>query len=172
MKKLLLSLALTCALGLAAPVLTLENTHQSAPPGQTVSWNFTLTSDNDFWISVVSSFLEFETNPSLGSYTDNIAFLGGPVDFSLAPEANDWTDVLGSFLINPFALPGSLNEAEVVVLIEYFSGNPLTCGDCYVSAGELRSAISVGVSDVPEPATVALTGATLLAALIAKRKRR
>ncbi len=182
MKNYLIRLLMGMALATAswgAPMLTIGAPHQTGGAGQTVGWGFTLTADEDYWVSVIGSYLDMQTNPSVGTYEDRIGVQGGPADFSLAPQALDWTQEfdaagftgLGSFLIAPFAPIGSLNSAEVVVQLEYFSANPMTCGSCYVGFEELRHPVSVTVSDVPEPATLTLCGAALMGTALWRRRR-
>jgi hypothetical protein len=182
MKRYLITMMMGMALATAswgAPMLTIGTPHQTGSPGQTVGWGFSLTADENYWVSVIGSYLDMQTNPSLGMYEDRIGLQGGPVDYSLAPQTPAWTQEfdgagftgLGAFLIDPFAPDGSLNSAEVVVQLEYFSGNPMTCGDCYVGFDELRQSVSVTVSDVPEPATMTLCGAALIGTVLWRRRR-
>ncbi len=180
MKQLILLLILMTPVpaAWAAPRFTLSPPTVSGAPGQTVGWGFSLTSDDLYWISVLGSYLEFETNPGLGVYIDRIGPLGGPVDFSLAPGANPWIQTfspegvtgVGAFLIDAAAPVGALNMGELVVLVDYFTDNPLTCGSCQTGSGEFRQAFGVSVSDVPEPATMALSGLGLVVAALWRRR--
>jgi hypothetical protein len=71
---LLLTLALLTMASIAAtaPILTLtpSSGNLTGEPGSVVGWGFHLSPDPDEWITVVSSFLLFESNPDLGFYED------------------------------------------------------------------------------------------------------
>ena len=79
-------------------------------PGDTVGWGFKLTNSTADWISVTSSALTFETNPSLGVYTDFIGLQSGPLpSFALAPSTF-WSETfdgvsqgIGSYAISSSA---------------------------------------------------------------------
>ena len=79
--------ALTAPFAAQASTLTTTTVNGAiaGPPGGVIGWGFTLTSDPGDWISVVTSSLIDETDPSLGVYTDFIGLEGGPVNALLAP---------------------------------------------------------------------------------------
>lgn len=178
-KKLTLTLTLLAATSFAAPLLTLD------PPtgavggvaGATVGWGFTLTSEPNRWLSVISSFVLTESNSSVGSYTDLIGGLGGPTDAVLAPGASPWQVIfnftnslgLGFFEISNNATLGSTNSGTIRVLVESFTQDPSTCGgNCVENTYNLDVPFSVTVNEptpeIPEPSTW-LTLATALVLL-------
>lgn len=172
LKTLILAAAFSFSLA-AGPVLTLTPSGDlSGRPGETVGWNFTLTSDDTEWISVIGSFPIFETNPLLGIYTDIIGSLGGPTNNSLAPGEPAWQGLLANYQIDPLAAVNDSNFGTIFVLYERFSADPSTCNDCRTGEGQLEAAFSVTVSDVPEPGTWALLAAGLALCGIARRSRR
>ncbi len=139
-------------------------------PGDTVGWGFTLTSDPKSWISVVTTVLVNETNPSLGSYVDYAGLLGGPVNGVLAPGAPAWTvpfDLLnqigaGAFSIDPLALAGAGDAGFIDLNYEIFSADPNVCPTCATGFGDLRAPFSVQAT--PEPSTAVFAGIAILAA--------
>lgn len=171
MNKLILSLSMGAALQ-AAPMLTTDPVDGALRgwSGATVSWSFTLTSDSEEWIAVVASFLLDETDPSLGMYSDEIGMEGGPSD-GVAPPGALWMSILGRYAIDPLAPVGAMNSGTLKVLYEAFSGDPNTCGDCYLRSGEFDAPFSVTVTEIPEPATL-IPLAMALCALAAHARRR
>jgi len=139
----------------------------SGLPGQTIGWGFTLTSNATDWISVTSSALTFETNPSLGIYTDFIGLQSGPSpSFAVAPGAS-WTEVfdgisqgIGSYALDPGAIPFSQNTGQLMVFFDIFNGDP-TNGGIQTGSDFVSAAFSITVDapapSVPEPATLGLT---------------
>ncbi len=166
----LLSLAmLTFAVfAAAAPILTLTpaSGNVTAEPGSVSGFGFTLFPDSDEWITVVSSFLLFETNPDLGFYEDYIGMQGGPTDGILAPGGPNWVQSfdssqgfgVGAFFISPLANLGDRNDAQLIVLYERFSADPATCSTCNLGSGEFSFDVSItaGTNPVPEPGTLSL----------------
>jgi hypothetical protein len=182
--KLILSLALFAGSAAALPVFTLNpvNGQISGTPGSTVGWGFTLTPDSTFWVSVTSSILLTESNPSLGTYTDFIGALGGPVNFATPPAGGNWvlafnnaaSEGVGSFTISAAANPGDQNTGTLRISVEYFSDDPFTCGSCAEGSDDFDLAYSITVApvqtQVPEPATWAAGGIAL--AVVALRRGR
>lgn len=174
----ILSLALTATLGvaLADPVLTVypqPDAKLKGAPGQAVTWNFQLNGDPVHWTSVIGSMLLFETNPSVGTYVDIAGSVGGPSNGVLAPGAT-WNSQLATYYIDAFAGIGSLNSGTIFLLFETFSGDPNTCGGCFVNSNLLTADVSVEVgqpqASVPEGgAPVALVAAALFS--IGRRRR-
>jgi hypothetical protein len=179
MKNLILTFILLAGSASAAPMLTLDpgNGALQASPGTTTGWGFSLTSDDTRWLSVIGSLLLTESNPGLGSYTDLIGALGGPVDFSLAPQAAAWTlafdDALGlgvgSYSLNANAPIGSSNSGTLRVIAEAYSGDPSLCGGgCVVETLNFDVPFRVG-SEVPEPGTMLILPGLLL--ILVSRRR-
>lgn len=187
MSKFILACLLVMGSLQAAPVLTLAPVDGaiSGTPGSTIGWGFTLTSDETRWISVTASYILTEDNPMLGTYTDFIGSLGGPVNGSLAPGAGPWTlafndtlgEGLGSYTFDPAALVGSVNSGTLRVQVEAFTEDPLECGgQCLDETLLLDVDFSATVtapptSEVPEPATLGLTGMALAALAVWRRRR-
>ncbi|MCC6540569.1 MAG: hypothetical protein IT162_23680 [Bryobacterales bacterium] len=165
MRLFILLALLSTALLPAAPVLTIGEPDIRVQPGLAGRWRFELTADSQYWLSTTASFLLFETNPSIGFYSDEIGVAGGPVGGVLPPNGPAWVGDLGVYSIEAAAPAGALNTATVFVLYDLFSADPRTCGVCYVSSGEFQTELSVTVAEVPEPAAMQLAsvGAALLA---------
>lgn len=163
MKKLfLLAIALPLAAG-ASIIVT-------GTPGETVTLDYTAQSDPALWITFVGSFPLSETNPSLGFYTDVIGSLGGPVDFALPPASADWATTLGTYTIDPAALPSAEDDGTIRVLYQRYSGDPGICGaGCFVDSQSLDVPFQVQVTPTPEPSTAL---GVLLAGIGMIRKRR
>jgi hypothetical protein len=173
MKSTILTLLISIAAGLhAAPILTLNPSpvNVTGSPGSTVGWSFTMVPDSIHWISTTASFLLNETNSPIGIYTDFIGVTGGPSNQVLAPGSSNWTQVfndalqtgIGSFAIDPSAMLGSIDSGTIRVLYDAFSGDPNTCGSCYVASGSLDTAFSVTAANAPEGAPWMLIAAGLI----------
>ena len=173
MKNLLVLPILTLAAGWSAsagPTLTLVPSNGSIQgvPGAAVGWGFTLTADSAEWISVVTSSLFTESDPSVGAYVDFAGLQGGPVNGVLAPNAPDWTENfdpvnflgLGGFTIDPGAAFGSSDAGLLDLNYETFSADPNLCSNCGTGFGNLLVPFQVQV--VPEPAAVWMAGLALL----------
>ncbi|HEV2447547.1 MAG TPA: PEP-CTERM sorting domain-containing protein [Candidatus Sulfopaludibacter sp.] len=133
----------------------------AGPPGSSVGWGFTVQSDASDWVAFVASFPLFESNPSVGLYTDFIGAHGGPVNFALPPGAPDWIESfrpaaqtgLGSYTIAPSALPGAVDSGTIRILYQLYTGDPNTCGSCAAGTGSLDVPFQVTVNAAPEPGT-------------------
>jgi len=169
MKKMPLLLFFLLAPVSAAPILTVTPSTLLALPGTTVAWSFTMTPDPVRWVTSVTSFLLVESDDTFGTYTDVIGTLGGPVNAVLAPGSPDWSDTLGLYEVS-LTPATELNSGVIRVLYEEYSGDPNSCGDCYVGPGELDVAFTA--TTVPEPATsVLLLSAGAALALVRRRIR-
>jgi hypothetical protein len=168
---------------MAAPVLTLGpvNGAIAGTPGSTVGWGFTLSSHFSHYLSAISSMILTEDNPTLGFYQDNIGAQGGPSGGVLEPGEPAWSqdfDIhagrgLGFYMIDPGAPIGGVNSGRLLVQIEVFSDNPLTCGSCLVDTLEYQFAFSVtAVEPIPEPSTGILVVAGVAAAFGLRRRQR
>jgi hypothetical protein len=157
---------------MALPLAMQAGVIASGLPGDAPVFAYTAHADPALWISFVTSVTLFETNPSLGFYTDIIGANGGPVDFALPPAAPDWVTDLGSFSIDPAALPGAADSGTIRVLYQRFTGDPGICSaDCFVDEGSFDVPFQVTVistsASVPEPKTWAL----VLLGILLIRKR-
>ena len=150
----------------------------SGPPRSTVGWGFTLVNPDTDWISVTSSALTFETNPSLGLYTDLIGLQGGPLpSFAVAPSTS-WSEVfdgvsrgIGSYAISSSAAPFAQNSGLILVNFDIFDGDPLNGGN-QIDSSAISAAFTVNIassSEVPEPSTFALMAAALGVAFALRR---
>ncbi|MFN0169284.1 MAG: PEP-CTERM sorting domain-containing protein [Bryobacteraceae bacterium] len=145
----------------------------SGQAGQNIGWGFTLTSlSTTDWISVTSSALTFETNPSLGTYTDFIGLQGGPSPaFAIAPLAA-WTEVfdgvtqgIGAYLLDSGAIPFSQNTGQVLVSFDTYDDDPSNGGQ-QTGSSSFSVPFSVTVdapAAVPEPSTLGLAALAVLA---------
>jgi len=149
-------------------------------PGETVGWGFTLTWNSDAeWMSVTSSALTFETNPSLGTYTDFVGLQGGPLpNYALAPSTS-WAEVfdavtmqgLASYQIALDAVPFAYDSGSLVVFFDTFDGNPLDGGlQTGSSSVAAPFAVAVAATTVPEPSYVVLGCICILASALLRRR--
>ena len=197
MKRTFLTLALLAAAALAparaATLFTLDNPVASGAPGATTGWGFTLSNDENFLL--ITSFqycadpnaLPVCTTSSLGTFT---SFAGLPTNFDAvgpAPEPStsinrpflDSISGVGSFLINAGATPGALENGIIVLTYDLYSVSPNDSNfnpdtDIFSLGNTLTAKADVSVSSeaaIPEPATVALTGAALAGLALLRRRR-
>jgi hypothetical protein len=156
---------------IALPLAAGASTIATGTPGETVTLDYTAPSDPALWVTFVTSFPLSETNPALGFYTDVIGSLGGPVDFALPPGSADWATTLGTYSIDPSALPSAEDDGTIRALYQRYSGDPGVCGAaCFVDTGSVDVPFQVQVTAAPEPST----GLGLLLAgigMIRKRRR-
>jgi hypothetical protein len=151
-------------------------------PGQSSGWDFTLDNQTADWISVTSSALTFETNPSLGVYSDFIGLQGGPLpSFAVAPFSS-WSEVfdgvsqgLGSYTVFPSAAPFAEDRGEVLVNFDVFNGDP-TNGGGQTGSSSVSAAFVVDIgappaTSTPEPATVGLSAMALVLWSAGKRQK-
>jgi hypothetical protein len=148
-------------------------------PGQTSGWDFTLDNPTPDWISVTSSALTFESNPSLGVYSDFIGLQGGPLpSFAVAPF-DSWSQAfdgvsqgLGSYTVFLSSAPFAEDTGLVMVNFDVFNGDP-TNGGAQTGSSSVTAPFTVDIAappatGVPEPSTIVVTAAALL--LCALRK--
>ncbi len=187
MKKLLLLCTLTAASLAAAPVLTLNPAGGaiSGPAGSTRGWDFSLSSDSNRWLTVIGSLLLTESDSTVGYYVDYIGALGGPVNFVLPPNDPAWQlsfdeatgEGVGSFLFDPSAPVGAVNSGILRIIVEAYAVDPAVCGGaCLDETLTFDVSYSATVTadpgpDVPEPATLLLTGLTFAIAGLWRRLR-
>ncbi len=176
MKHTIFTLILLASGLVAAPIIELGPTNGqiTGAAGSTVGWGFSLTPDPNLWVSVIGSVLLTETDPSLGLYTDFIGTLGGPVSFATPAGGATWTlsfknatsEGVGSFEIASNAAVGAVNSGKLRISVEYFTGNPFTCGSCAAGSEDFDLEYQITVTEppageIPEPSTYALCGLTL-----------
>jgi len=161
----------------------------SGSPGDTIGLGFDVTADPALFVSFTASVTLLETNPSLVSYTDFIGAQGGPDNAVLPPASPDWIEQfdasnqtgIGSFLIDMSAVAGSSDIGTIRILYDEFSGDPNSCGNCYVASSfedvsftvQVVSPVQVVPGVIPEPdtKTTALAGLGLLFVLIGSSRR-
>jgi hypothetical protein len=157
-----------------------------ALPGATTGWGFTVTPDSNSTVSVISSFLENETNSSLGVYTDLIGVEGGPNAGVLASTDPIWTEAfsydsglgtgtgLGAYQIDPAAKLGDTDSGDIRVEYELFSESSL-CPGCYLGTESFEVPFTVNVGTdpavAPEPNSLNLAAAAICLALGWRFKR-
>jgi hypothetical protein len=179
-------LAITTALLVPAAqadiIITMDPTNGviSGNPGDTVGWGFTITPDPTNFASIDSIQLAFDTNPSLGIFTDLLGPQGGPNQGVIAPSpAGPWTESfdataglgLGSYQISSLAGFGQQDTGTLAVFYDLFSADPSTCSSCYIQTNEVDLSFSVtsSVTSVPEPAPALLLMAGLASLCLARR---
>jgi PEP-CTERM motif len=172
---------------MAGPVLTLSpGGSLSGLPGSTVGWGFTLTNDLN-WIEVAQAqfcldvplgnpcfnpsaqFIDIISNPP----NDVIVGPGGSVSQPYAPLVFVG---LGSFVIDPGAVPGSSVVGNILLTYNEFDGDPNQGGNQIGFNEAISAAARVtanGATTVPEPATWGLASIALagLGALRLRRRR-
>lgn len=162
-------------------------------PGETIGWGFTISNATDYLVPSGAQFCGnasvppfcFPLSPSLGTYTDFTAFqfvVVGP-----APESTSVTapfdDVaqtgLGSFGIDSGAIPGSTVMGLIELTYDLFSVSPndpnfdptidtISNGNFLSATAEVDVA---GARPVPEPTSLALLAASLLALRLAVHRK-
>lgn len=174
--KLLLALMLLSPAAIGGTVL--NPVTLTGSPGQTVGWGFDMTPDPVFYLSVSAAFIDSESNPALGVFSDFISLSGGPVGGVLAPGSPNWTESydsaalkgFGEYFIDSNAVPGDTNLGQFLVILLRYSGDPNSCGSCFVDSQFALVDFGVNVSEpVPEPASGAAAG--IFAALLIGRYR-
>lgn len=169
----------------ADPILTLNPVVISGTPGQTIGWGFTLTPDSLYYISISSAFIDTESNPAVGFFTDWISLAGGPSSGVLAPGGSDWVQAysaslgtgFGQYAIDSNALPGDSTTGTFLVIYSRYSGDPNSCGSCFVDSQFLSPLFQVNVtatdvSGVPEPGWTATLGVGMILGVAAWRRAR
>src|SRR6266542_1257762 len=103
-------------------------------PGSTIGWGFSLTSTyTTEWVSFTGSALTFETNPTVGTYTDFIGLQGGPLPFFAVAPSTTWSQTfdavmqqgIGSYAIDPGAILSSQNIGSLLLFFDIFDSDPL-----------------------------------------------
>jgi len=137
----------------------------AAEPWQTLGWGLTIDNQSNGWVVIIST--TCGQTASIGTFTDLLTsqFL----NFSVAPGAT-WQSValgpagLGSYAIDgSFALPGDAAVGELDLLFDVHSVDPNDPN--YDSTGDTQlpgQQALLPATDLPEPATPALTGLALL----------
>jgi hypothetical protein len=196
----LVSLASSAVYGDVMVTLT-PSSAISGQPGQSVGWGFTIDNDTSNYILFDSSnfcgvggdpdFTDCsgayngitEFGPSYGTYDDFIANNGTTIapnaSLSQTFDATLQTGV-GTYIIDPGALPGSVDMGNIYLSFESFSGPPSSddqvAGPCGSGDCEIFAAATVtvtGTSAVPEPGSLTLTAiAVTLSAWIGVTRRK
>ncbi|MGH9720501.1 MAG: hypothetical protein ACRD8O_09825 [Bryobacteraceae bacterium] len=167
----------------AVPLLQLDPVGGSisGTAGSTIGWGFTITNLTDY--AVVTS-ADFQPPTPLGTFTDFIAqfnfiVVGPPPESPVVSQVFD--DVLktgiGSFAINPGALPGQFANGLIVLTYDLYSRSPndpnFNPSTDTISVGNLLNAdASVTVAEIPEPATWLFAAGGLTALLLSRFRRR
>ena len=172
----------------ASPVLTLDPPSGaiSGTPGTTIGWGFSLTNTTDYVVITGSQFCDASSSPlpdiclpvspDLGSYADlaGLQFLVvGP-----SPESTTISQVfdaslltgIGSFAIDPSA--SGTSSGIIVLTYDLFSvspNDPTFSPDDEISGGNFLTA-AASATVVPEPGSLVLLGAGLVAAGLHRKR--
>lgn len=182
----LLAAVVAAPVAQAEPILTLNPTVITGIPGQTIGWGFTLTADPTYYISISSAFVDTESNPAVGFFSsDWISLAGGPASGVLAPGGSDWVQAysaslgtgFGQYTVDSNALPGDSTTGTFLVIYSRYSGDPNSCGSCFVDSQFLSPLFQVDVtatdlSGVPEPGWTAALGVGMIVGVAAWRRAR
>ena len=174
----LLTATALLAVSLPAASLTLTPATVSGAPGTTTGWGFELLNDTSNWI-VINSVTDSGFNPAFGTFTEYAAssfFVFAPN--SIAPVGFPFSlstlEGFGQFAIAPGVTVGDFSTGSFRVGYDTYSSDPLVdfgagfiTGDNYF---DISFARVDAVAPIPEPATVALSGAALLALLSVRRR--
>ncbi len=174
----LLAAAAILAVSLPAATLTLTPDTISGAPGTTVGWGFSLDNTTADWI-VINSVTATGFNPAFGTFTEFAA-----TNFIVVAPNSLFSEAFnlpllqgfGQFDIAPGVTPGDSTTGSFLVGFDRYSSDPLLDGGIGFIDGlgtfEVPFArVNAAAADpIPEPATVALTGATLVALLAFRRR--
>jgi hypothetical protein len=154
----------------------------SGSPGDTVGWGFTITNTTSDSLFLDGTFFceagedpvvgpDFTCGPNLGAstYTDIVASNTGIIGPGVTTQVFDGvSNGVGAYSIDPLATPGQTDSGTLVVLYDLVDSN---FNDLEQNL-ELTAPVSVTVTAVPEPASVALLLCSLLIGVIFVRERR
>ncbi len=171
-------LAATALLSVSLPgaTLTLTPATISGAPGSTVGWSYSLVNDTANWI-VINSVVDSGFNPAFGTFTEFAA-----TNFNVVAPNTIFSEAFslpllqgfGRFDIAPGATAGTFSSGSFQVGYDTYSSDPNLNGGLDFISGLNTFQISFARVDasapVPEPATVALTGAALVALLSFRRR--
>lgn len=164
MNKFIQTLLLIGASLQGAPLVETPQPDIYAMPGQAASWSVRVTPDLTNFVTFTATFFIAETNPTLGVYIDALGPAGGPTNFVLTPLSGMWDTIAGTYFVDPNAALGARNDVVLRMLWEEYSGDPFTCGDCFVTSGFVDRNLSVSAAEAPEPSTaimLVLAGAAI-----------
>jgi hypothetical protein len=164
------------AVSLPAATLTLTPATISGAPGTTTGWSYSLDNDTANWI-VINSVVDSGFNPAFGTFTEYAAS-----NFNVVAPGTIFSETFnlsllqgfGQFDIAPGATIGDFSIGSFLVGFDTYSSDPLVDGGIGFISGlgtfDISFARVDAVDPVPEPATLALTGAALLAVLSFRRR--
>jgi hypothetical protein len=144
----------------AATFTVMPPTGVSGYPGRTVTWDFTIQNDTDYWVLLTSS--EFSAGDPIGVF-ENFALTW---DF-IAPHTSP-TGV-ARFAINAGATPGTFVTGPIIVYYFEYDVDPATWDLLpeppdplpYTEEPSASALATVTVLDLPEPRTLALLAGAL-----------
>jgi PEP-CTERM motif len=174
------------ALAHGAPILALSppSGALSGLPGAVLGWGFTISNQDPDYLVVTGAnlcttqvvggvtFCDQFANPSLGAFTDYIAqfnfIIAGPAPenpiVSQPFDQNLLTGV-GSFAIDPGAVPGARFSGEILLTYDLYSRSPndshFDAGADFISSGNTLTQ-AASVTAIPEPTTFLLLAAGLV----------
>jgi hypothetical protein len=164
------------AVSLPAATLTLTPDTISGVPGSTVGWGFSLNNDTADWI-VINGVAANGFNPAFGTFTEFAAsnfIVVAPNEIFSQSFNLPLMQGLGQFAIAAGAAPGDFSTGSFQVGFDRYSSDPLVNGGAGFIDGlgsfQVPFARVNAGDPVPEPATLALTGAALVALLTLRRR--
>lgn len=172
----LVAAAVLLAASLPAATLTLTPDTISGGPGSTIGWSYSLNNDTADFI-VINGVVANGFDPAFGTFTEFAAS-----NFNVVAPSTIFSEAFslpllqgfGQFAIAPGATPGSFSTGTFLVGFDRYSSDPQSDGGLGFIDGLGKLEVSFARVDasepIPEPATLALTGAALVTLLSFRRR--
>ena len=154
----------------------------SGPAGSAVGWGFDMTA-GAYYVAIDSVTITGETSPvggTSGGFVAYMPLLSGGVGDGVTAPGQEWMEAfaqgspgsgLGEYDIDPGTAVGASDSGSFVITYDEFSGDPNSCGSCYVDTltmnlpGGGLPAFTIDVTSpaapVPEPSSAVLVAVEL-----------